>query len=121
MQFTVDSAFNSSYEVQLADNYPNIRVLSVGTSTISGVVCFTPISSYFFLCLPILLILPIFSYLLFFFCSIFNFYIRSHCPTLPLYSSAGALLPLLPLVVETGRILLSLHYLSFPSFILFCA
>lgn len=37
MQFTVDSAFNSTYEVAQAANYPNVRVFSVGTETISGV------------------------------------------------------------------------------------
>jgi sialate O-acetylesterase len=36
MQFTVDSAFNSTYEVALANKYPNIRVFSVGTETYSG-------------------------------------------------------------------------------------
>jgi len=39
MQFTVDSAFNASTEVPEANNYPNIRVFTVGQGTWS----FTPL------------------------------------------------------------------------------
>jgi sialate O-acetylesterase len=35
MQFTVAQAFNSTYEISLAANYPNIRLFSVGTLNIS--------------------------------------------------------------------------------------
>jgi sialate O-acetylesterase len=37
MQFTVDSAFNGTAEVQDANNYPDIRVFSVGQGTYSPV------------------------------------------------------------------------------------
>jgi sialate O-acetylesterase len=36
MQFTVDSAFNSTYQLARANNYPNVRIFSVGTHAISG-------------------------------------------------------------------------------------
>jgi len=36
MQFTVDLAFNATEEIQLAANYPNIRVFTVGTNNISS-------------------------------------------------------------------------------------
>ncbi len=39
MQFTVDCGFNATAEAQAANDYPNIRVMTVGTEYYSNVVC----------------------------------------------------------------------------------
>ena len=114
MQFTVNEAFNASYEIALADKYPNIRLFTVGQLTISPTVrlphplllfllasLLMPMSLIFSLSLFLTWFVSFFSF------SFFFFFLCSRCQILLQQNNCGVLLLLQQLVVPTGRIMLS--------------
>ena len=110
MQFTVNEAFNASYEIALADKYPNIRLFTVGQVTISPTVhlLHSPNAPFF----PFSPRVPTSN------CSLLLFLLCSHSQILLPLNNSGVLLLLQQLVELTGRIifhLLSLSPLCLPS------
>lgn len=92
MQFTVVMGYNASYEIDLADKYPNIRIFTVGQNTISPTVRLFHLSTFY---------------------SLYLFIYFSLCQTQLLSNKDGLSLRPLLQEVPTGRISFSIVPLLF--------